>query len=54
MANTKQVKGADRFTDSATYHGGDGVPLFSAAHPTIDGTQSNVLSAADLNSEDQR
>jgi len=52
MANTKQVKGADifnnGFTDSATYHGGDGVPLFSTAHPTIDGTQSNVLSAADL------
>jgi len=53
MANTKQVKGADifnnGFTDTAIYHGGDGVPLFSAAHPTIsDGNQSNNLSAADL------
>ena len=53
MANTKQVKGADifnnGFTDTAVYHGGDGVPLFSAAHPTIsDGSQSNVLSANDL------
>ena len=52
MANTKQVKGADifnnGFTDSAVYHGGDGKPLFSASHPTVDGTQSNLLSAADL------
>ena len=53
MANTKEVKAADifnnGFTDTAAYHGGDGVPLFSAAHPTIsDGNQSNSLSAADL------
>ena len=52
MANTKQVKGADifnnGFVDSSTYHGGDGKPLFSASHPTLDGNQSNLLSAADL------
>jgi len=53
MANTKQVKGADVFNNgfnaAAVYAGGDGVPLFSAAHPTVgDGNQSNVLAAADL------
>jgi hypothetical protein len=52
MANTKQVKAADifnnGFTDVAAYHGGDGEPLFSAVHPTVDGTQSNLLTAADL------
>ncbi len=52
MANTKQVKAADifnnGFTDVAAYHGGDGKPLFSATHPTVDGTQSNLLAAADL------
>jgi hypothetical protein len=32
----------------ATYLGGDGVVLFSAAHPTQDGNQSNLLTAADL------
>jgi len=52
MANTKQVKAADifnnGFTDVAAYHGGDGKPLFSATHPTVSGTQSNLLTAADL------
>jgi hypothetical protein len=52
MGNTKQVKAADifnnGFTDAAAYHGGDGEPLFSNAHPTVDGTQSNLLTAADL------
>ena len=52
MANTKQVKAADifnnGFTDVAAYHGGDGKPLFSATHPTVNGTQSNLLTAADL------
>jgi hypothetical protein len=52
MANTKQVKAADifnnGFTDVAAYHGGDGKPLFSATHPTVNGTQSNLLAAADL------
>jgi hypothetical protein len=51
MANTKQVKAADVFNNgfSSSYNGGDGVPLFSASHPTIGaGNQSNLLSAADL------
>jgi hypothetical protein len=51
MANTKQVKAADVFNNgfSASYLGGDGVALFSAAHPTIgDGNQSNTLGATDL------
>jgi hypothetical protein len=51
MANTKQVKAADVFNNgfSASYVGGDSVPLFSASHPTIGaGNQSNLLSAADL------
>lgn len=51
MANTKQVKAADVFNNgfSSSYNGGDGVPLFSASHPTIGaGDQSNLLSAADL------
>jgi hypothetical protein len=30
------------------YNGGDGVPLVSASHPVIGGTQSNVLTAAAL------
>lgn len=34
---------------TAGYTGGDGVVLGSSAHPTVDGTQSNILStAADL------
>lgn len=34
---------------NAAYVGGDGVELFSSAHPTLDGTQSNILAvAADL------
>lgn len=33
---------------SGSYLGGDGVALFSAAHPTVDGNQSNLLTAADL------
>jgi len=31
-----------------TFLGGDGVPIFSASHPTIGGLQSNLLTAADL------
>ena len=55
MAYTKQVKGAavlnNGFTNSAVYYGGDGVPLFSTAHPLISGgTNSNTPSTqADLN-----
>ena len=51
MANTKQVKAADVFNNgfSTSYLGGDGVAMFSAAHPTVgDGNQSNTLGATDL------
>ena len=55
MAYTKQVKGTNvlnnGFTNTAAYYGGDGVPLFSAAHPLVSGgTNSNIPSTpADLN-----
>jgi len=55
MAYTKQVKAASTlnngFTNSAVYFGGDGVPLFSTAHPLISGgVNSNTPSTqADLN-----
>ena len=53
MAQTKQIKAAsilnNAFTAGASA-GGDGVALISSTHPTINGTQSNVLSvASDLN-----
>jgi len=54
MSNTKQVKSVEPLinglptTDS--FDSGDGVSLFSTAHPTIAGTYKNTLSAqADLN-----
>jgi hypothetical protein len=41
MAFTKQVKAASTlnngFTNSSQYYGGDGVPLFSTAHPLVSG-----------------
>ena len=52
MANTKQVKGAGVLNNgfNAAFAGGDGVALFSGAHPTLAGTFSNMLTtAADLN-----
>ena len=55
MAYTKQVKAAailnNGFTNTAAYYGGDGVPLFSASHPLVNGgSNSNIPStAADLN-----
>ncbi len=55
MAYTKQVKAANvlnnGFTNTAQYYGGDNVPLFSAAHPLVNGgTNSNIPSTpADLN-----
>jgi hypothetical protein len=53
MAYTKQVKAAAVLNNgfSAAYTGGDGVALFSAAHPLVSGgTNSNVPSTpADLN-----
>ncbi len=49
MADTKQVKAASTFNRGfdANFAGGDGVALFSAAHPTTSGLQSNLI-AADL------
>ena len=53
MAYTKQVKAAAVLNNGFTsgYNGGDGVPLFSNAHPlTSGGTNSNIPSTpADLN-----
>ena len=53
MAYTKQVKGAAVLNNgfSSGYTGGDGVSLFSQAHPLVNGgTNSNTPStAADLN-----
>jgi hypothetical protein len=53
MAYTKQVKAAAVINNGFTsgYNGGDGVPLFSNAHPLVSGgTNSNVPSTpADLN-----
>ena len=51
MAQTKQVKAANVYNNGFTagFVGGDGVVLFSAAHPTVgDGNQSNLETAADL------
>ena len=55
MAYTKQVKAANvlnnGFTNTAAYYGGDGVPLFSALHPLVNGgVNSNIpTTPADLN-----
>jgi phage major head subunit gpT-like protein len=49
MAYTKQVKAAAVLNQGFTVNGGDGVPLFSAAHPLVGGgTNSNLGVAADL------
>jgi len=49
MRQTKEVVGANIYNNGFTSGlGGDGVVLFSASHPTRDGTQSNLLTAADL------
>ncbi len=52
MANTKQIKAANVLNNgySSSYLGGDGVELFSSAHPTVSaGNQRNELeTAADL------
>ena len=49
MANTKQVKAANLFTNGFSDTIGDGAAFFSASHPTIsDGSQSNLMAAADL------
>jgi hypothetical protein len=55
MAYTKQYKAAsvinNGFNAGGSYNGGDGVPLFSTAHPLISGgTNSNTFSTSpDLN-----
>jgi len=51
MAQTKQVKSVNPLNNGfGTFQSGDGVSLFSTAHPTIAGTVSNTLAtAADLN-----
>lgn len=49
MAYTKQVKAAAVINTGFTVVGGDGVPLFSAAHPLVSGgVNSNLGTAADL------
>ena len=53
MSYTKQIKAAAVLNNGFTagYNGGDGVPLFSAAHPLVSGgVNSNIPAvAADLN-----
>ena len=52
MAHTKQVKAANILNNgfSSSFTGGDGVELFSSAHPTSSGNQRNELAvASDLN-----
>jgi hypothetical protein len=54
MANTKQVKAVNPLIQGLpttdNYDSGDGVSLFSTAHPTIAGTFKNTLTTqADLN-----
>ena len=53
MAYTKQVKAAAVINNgfSANYIGGDGVPLFSTAHPLVSGgaNSNRPATAADLN-----
>ena len=54
MSNAKQVKAVEPLINglpsTATFNSGDGVALFSTAHPTIAGTFQNTLSTqADLN-----
>jgi hypothetical protein len=48
MGETKEINAANVFNRGfdSTYPGGDGVCLFSAAHPTGAGTQSNLLATS--------
>ncbi len=50
MNTTKEVVHANVLNRafSGSYVGGDGQPFASASHPTANGTQSNLLTAADL------
>ena len=54
MSNAKQVKSVEPLINGlpgvATFNSGDGVALFSTAHPTVAGTFANTLAVqADLN-----
>ncbi len=52
MAHTKQVKAANVLNNgfNSSFTGGDGVELFSSAHPTTSGNQRNELATpSDLN-----
>ena len=48
MRTTHELVAAEKWNDSFTANGGDGVPQFSASHPTAAGLQSNLLTPADL------
>jgi len=48
MRSTAEIIHANYLNNAFTVNGGDGVPLFSASHPTRSGLQSNLLAAADL------
>jgi hypothetical protein len=48
MRSTAEIIHANYLNNAFATNGGDGVPLFSAAHPTRSGNQSNLLTAADL------
>jgi hypothetical protein len=54
MRQTKENVAANVYNRgfSTTYPGGDGVAMISASHPTVNGTQSNIISvAADLSEQ---
>lgn len=49
MRWTAEIVHANVFNNGfTTASAGDGVPIFSASHPTLSGNQSNLLTAADL------
>lgn len=48
MRSTAEVVHANYINNGFATNGGDGVPLFSASHPTRSGLQSNLLTAADM------
>jgi len=54
MRQTKENVAANVYNRafSGTYPGGDGVAMLSASHPTVSGTQSNIITvAADLSEQ---
>jgi len=48
MRSTAEWVHANYLNNGFSANGGDGVPLFSASHPTRSGVQSNLLAAADI------